>query len=182
MASTTRCVDGPSHGAYRPAGMSERKDRDFPTDPPAPSPPERHGLVERLVKRSIESGIGAISRSEDTLRSMIDGLKLPREAASLMLDQIDETKKGLYTVVAKEIRDFLQTTNFAGDVKKVLTGMAFEVKMEVRFKDTEEDGRAAVRPDVTAAVGIKDTKDTKGRKSRRPPPPDDTDPNADDED
>ena len=40
-----------------------------------------------------------------------------------MLDQIDETKKGLYTVVAKEIRDFLQTTNFAGDVKKILTGL-----------------------------------------------------------
>ncbi len=155
--------------------MSERKDKDIP--PPEASDPgarERHGLVERLVKRSIESGMGAISRSEDTLRSMIDGLKLPREAASIMLDQIDETKKGLYQVVAKEIRDFLQTTNFAGDVKKILTGLAFEVKMEVRFKDTvDDDGRAGVRPDVSAAVGIKDPR---GRKSRRPPPADPDEP------
>ena len=112
--------------------MSERKDKD--AEHPAP---ERHGLVERMVKRGIESGIGAISRSEDTVRAVIEGLKLPREAASVVLDQIDETKKGLYTVVGREVREFLQGTNFVGDVKKILTGLAFEVKMEVRFKDVE---------------------------------------------
>ena len=73
--------------------------------------------------------------------------------ANVVLDQIDETKKGLYTVVAKEIRDFLQSTNFAADVRKVLTGLAFEVKMEVRFKSTEDEaGRQVVRPDVSADV------------------------------
>ncbi len=124
---------------------------------PEPADRERNTILERLVKRGIESGIGAFSRSEDTVRHLIDGMKLPKEAANVVLDQIDETKKGLYTVVAKEIRDFLQTTNFAGDVKKILTGLAFEVKMEVRFKPTEADGDN-VRPDVQAQASLKSTR------------------------
>lgn len=124
--------------------------------PPGEHP--RDGIFERIVKRGIESGIGAISKSEDTVRTVIEGLKLPRDVASVVLEQVDETKKGLYTVVAKEIRDFLQTTNFASDVKKILTGLAFEVKMEVRFKSVEDEGRTTVRPDVKADAALKPTR------------------------
>lgn len=127
-----------------------------PSVPPGEHP--RDGIFERIVKRGIESGIGAISKSEDTVRTVIENLKLPREVASVVLDQVDETKKGLYTVVAKEIRDFLQTTNFASDVKKILTGLAFEVKMEVRFKSVEDEGRSTVRPDVKADAALRPTR------------------------
>lgn len=120
---------------------------------------ERSGLLERFVKKGIESGIGAISRSEDTVRSFVERTRLPKEVAHALLDQVDETKKGLYTVVAKEIRDFLTSTSFASDMKKVLTGLAFEVKMEVRFKSVDgENGEASVRPDVQARTRIKSAK------------------------
>lgn len=128
---------------------------------------EQRGILGRIVKRGIESSMEAISRSEDTLRGIVDGMKVPREVAQSMLDQVDETKRGLYTVVAKEMREFLQSTNFAGDVKKILTGLAFEVKMEVRFKSVDDEDRPdAVRPDVKADATLKST-----RKSRRPAAP-----------
>src|SRR2546425_9020969 len=44
----------------------------------------------------------------ENIRHFVDGLKLPKEIASYLLAQIDETKNGLYRVVAKEIRDFLE--------------------------------------------------------------------------
>src|SRR4051794_3174026 len=93
------------------------------TVPPELADDERTGtkrLVERLLKKGIESGIGAISKSEDTLRGVIEGLKIPKEVVALALEQVDETKNGLYRAVAKEIRDFLQSTNFAGEMKKIL--------------------------------------------------------------
>ena len=127
---------------------------------------ERASILERFVKKGIESGIGAISRSEDTVRSFVEKTRLPKEVAHALLDQVDETKKGIYSVVAKEIRDFLTSTSFASDMKKVLTGLAFEVKMEVRFKSVEdENGEGTVRPDVQARTRIKSTH------SKKPPAP-----------
>ncbi|MBI5515924.1 MAG: hypothetical protein HY909_19235 [Deltaproteobacteria bacterium] len=153
--------------------MEERKSEHEPRDP------ERHSILERLVKKGLESGIDAISRSEDTLRGLVENLKLPKETAGVVLEQLDETKKGLYSVVAKELRDFLQTTNFASDVKKILTGLAFEVKMEVRFKNAETDeGASTVRPEVNASASLKERERPKPappRRSRPPPPPEDPD-------
>jgi hypothetical protein len=93
------------------------------------------------------------------VRSFVERTRLPKEVAHALLDQVDETKKGIYSVVAKEIRDFLTSTSFASDMKKVLTGLAFEVKMEVRFKSVEdENGEGTVRPDVQARTRIKSTR------------------------
>lgn len=134
-------------------------ERDPLDDDGAQEGPEvpQSGLVGRLLKRGIESGIGALHKREESVREVIDKLKLPKEMAGMVFDQIDETKNGLYRAVAKEVRDFLESTNFATEAKRILTGLAFEVKMEVRFKDTQlEDGRTSVRPDVNAEVALKD--------------------------
>jgi hypothetical protein len=134
-----------------------------------PDDEQRHGakkLVASLLKKGIESGIDAISKSEDTVRGLVEGMKIPKEMASLALEQIDETKNGLYRAVAKEIRDFLNSTNFATEMKKVLTGLAFEVKMEVRFKNADdESGNSRLRPDVTTDVALKE-REKKGRRAR----------------
>jgi hypothetical protein len=113
-------------------------------------------LIERIVKKTVESGFEAIYKSEDTVRSVIDKIK-DQDLAQAAIEQLEETKNGLYRAVAKEIRDFLENTSLASEFKKALTGLAFEVKMEIRFKATEDDhGRSTIRPSADVDVSLKD--------------------------
>jgi hypothetical protein len=140
------------------------------TDPPPPDdvddgdggsypPPSPHGkdsrrrrlvegVIPELIKRAVELGVEKARESPDNLKQFVGDMKLPKEIASYLLQQIDETKNGLFRVVAKEIRDFLEQTNFGGEIQKVLTTVQFEVNTTIRFTPNEQraDRRSASPP------------------------------------
>lgn len=99
--------------------------------------PTARRIVERLlregVRRAVEKGVEQISETPENLRQFVHDLKLPREVASVLFQQIDDTKNGLYRAVAREIRDFLGETNLAEELIKALTTLSFEIKTEIRF-------------------------------------------------
>lgn len=161
--------------------MADDNDRDTsrePSEPPAD--PERKRLferaipelVKRLVERAVESGIEKLSEQPEHLKNLVGELKLPKEVIADIYGHIDDTKSGLYRVVAKEIRDVLEHTQFADEIAKVLTKLSFEIKTEIRFvpndranegKDDDDpskkgEGRpdALPKPKVVSEVTIKD--------------------------
>jgi hypothetical protein len=114
-------------------------------------------LVKRLVERAVESGVEKLQEGPENLRNLVDDLKLPKEVLHYLYNQIDDTKNGLYRVVAKEIRDVLEHTQFADEITKVLTKLSFEIKTEIRFvpntsarepraPDRDPAARTSVRP------------------------------------
>lgn len=142
-------------------------DSDLPPDsappedsvpPPSPAPPrssastappgEREGrrrrrlegMIPEIVRRAVELGVEKAVDAPDNVRQFVGDMKLPKEIAHYVFDQIDETKNGLFRVVAKEMRDFLEHTNFAGEMQKLLTTVQFEVNTTIRF--TPNDGRS----------------------------------------
>ncbi len=94
-------------------------------------------MIPELLKRAVEIGVEKASHSPETLKQFVHDLKLPKEMASYLLTQIDDTKNGLFRVVAKEMRDFLEHTNFSGEVQKLLTTVQFEINTTVRFSPNE---------------------------------------------
>ena len=122
-------------------------------------------LVERLlregVRKAVEKGVEQITETPDNVRQFVQDLKLPREVASVMYQQIDETKNGLYRAVAKEIRDFLEQTNVTEEFVKALTTLSFEIKTEIRFipNDHKADGDKPLKPDVKATVRVNNGRD-----------------------
>ena len=122
-------------------------------------------LMPEVIKRIIEAGYEKLAEGPENVRQLVGDLKLPKEALALILSQIDDTKTGVYRVVAKEIRDFLDHTNFAEEMVKVLTTLSFEVKTEVRFIPNE--ARNVAVPDVRAKVRVRRS----SRPSTIPPPP-----------
>src|SRR3954452_3287586 len=123
-------------------------------------PPEDdlHGrkFVERVVrdtiKRVVETGVEKITEGPENLRNLVSDLKLPKEIASYLLLQIDETKNGLYRVVAKEIRGFLQQNNLGEEIAKALSHLPVEIKTEIRFVPTEGASEKLGPPEVRSSV------------------------------
>ncbi|MDC3957730.1 hypothetical protein [Polyangium jinanense] len=150
-------------------------------------------LLKRAVERAVETGVGKLSEGPDTLRHFVGDMKLPKEVLNYLYQQIDDTKTGLYRVVAKEIRDVLEHTQFADELTKVLTKLSFEIKTEIRFvpndarsaektpaeesdaEESEEGESAAAegqkglpKPSVSAQVTVKDRgKETRRERRRR---------------
>jgi hypothetical protein len=175
------------------------RDGDDPGDDRAEG--ERKRLFERvvpevlkgLVERAVERSVGRIVEAPENLRHFANEAKLPKEVLHYLYTQIDETKNGLYRVVAKEIRDVLEHTQFAEEMTKVLTKLSFEIKTEIRFipndaaskadrhegegeqpdaegddDDAEPKGKAGLpKPEVKAQVTVKDSSKEARRDRRR---------------
>jgi len=153
-------------------------------------------LLKRAVEKAVETGVGRLSDNSDSLRNFVGDMKLPKEVLHYLYQQIDDTKSGLYRVVAKEIRDVLEHTQFADEITKILTKLSFEIKTEIRFipndarvtdkpadEDEEDGGERAgkqaegsgtspahglPKPAVSSQVTIKDrTKDARRERKRR---------------
>jgi hypothetical protein len=141
----------------------EPKDRD-PRDsqlPPEDRDARRRGRLEsvipELIKRAVEIGVEKAHEAPESLKHLINDLRLPKEVAGYLLSQVEDTKNGALRVVAKETRDFLEHTNLAHEIKKMLTTLQFEVNTTIRFRPNEpkqegdaasEEGDALPKPEV----------------------------------
>ena len=109
----------------------------------------------------MEGSLTRLVEQPDNLRHYVQEMKLPKEIVNYIFAQIDETKNGLYRVVAKELRDFLQNTNLADEMTAALTKLSFEIRTEIRFIPNEKAGVTVPKPDVKADVVVK----KKGKKA-----------------
>jgi len=164
--------------------MGEHEDLPFREDAEGPDRPEGERgeqekrrlferaipeILKRAVERAVETGASRLAEGPENLRNFVQEMKLPKEVLHYLYTQIDETKNGLYRVVAKEIRDVLEQTQFADEITKVLTKLSFEIKTEIRFipneagkRGEDEEGSPGSprtklpKPEVVAQVSVKD--------------------------
>jgi len=134
---------------------------EYPSDPPPGTARERfrgriESVIPEILKRAVELGVEKARESPDNLKQFVTDLKVPKEIAHYLLQQIDETKNGLFRVVAKEIRDFLEHTNFAGEMQKILTTVQFEVNTTIRFTPNDGRDRKPDKPEDGGAEGARD--------------------------
>jgi hypothetical protein len=152
------------------------------------------GLIRRGIEKGIEAGMHTFERSLETGRGTTDAVrgvfsevrlprdvanavgralteaKLPREIASAVFSQLDETKNDVLRIVAREVRDFLEATDLADELKAALTSLSFEIRTEVRF--IPNDAGTGVKPDVRARSRVKRTTREREQRPGRTQPPD----------
>jgi hypothetical protein len=117
-------------------------------------------VIPELLKRAVEIGVEKAAEAPDNLKEFVGGMRLPRDVANYLLSQVEETKNGLFRVVAKEVREFLEHANLGEEVQKILTTVQFEISTTIRFKPNpggvaEGDSSRLIRPEVRADVQVK---------------------------
>jgi hypothetical protein len=125
----------------------------FPPDSDPHDRPAAERVVPEILRRVIEAGTRNLG--PEGLRQMLSELKLPREALSYTLSQLDETKNGVYRAISKELRELFEKTSLSEELARALSLLTLEVKMEVRFKPSSLDGKG-----LDASVRFKRNTDT----------------------
>ena len=127
-------------------------------------PPRRlDTVIPELIKRAVEIGVEKAVEAPDSLKELVGGMKVPREVANYVLSQVEDTKNGLFRVVAKEVREFLEKSNLGTEIEKILTSLQFEISTTIRFKPNDgaaqaDDGEQKLpKPEVKSDVTIKRT-------------------------
>jgi len=141
------------------------------------------GVIPEILKRAVEAGVSQAQHAPENIKTFIGDLKVPKDIASYIFSQVDETKNGLFRVVAKEMRDFLEHTNIAGEMQKLLTTVQFEVNTTIRFRpnepssangegdggDAEEGGKPGLsKPEVKTEVTMSRSQRRERRRRERP--------------
>ena len=122
-------------------------------------------VISELFKRAVELVVEKATEAPDTLKHFVAERKLPKEAAAYIFTQVEETKNGVFRVVAREMRDFLEHANLANEAQKMLTSLQFEVNTTIRFRpapppeegeaEEGEEGEHKLKPEVTMDVFAK---------------------------
>lgn len=133
--------------------------RDEPNDVPPPHTEEdQHrlrsrveGLFRDVVRRTVHSGVNTALQTEESLRSIVGDIRLPREVVGYLLQQIDNTKRELVQIAAREFREFLESANIGEELAKILTTLSFEIRTEVRFIPNDQ----ALKPNVSSRISVR---------------------------
>ena len=124
-------------------------------------------FIPDLVKRTFAAGMGAVFTTEEGIRKITKELSLPKDVAGYLASTAGNTKDELVRIVAREVREFLQTVNLSEEIAKILTTLSFEIKTEIRFIPNDEKYDGSVRPDVKAKVRMKRDDERSSRRRRR---------------
>lgn len=120
-------------------------------------------MLGDLARRALMTGIGAVFMSEETLKSSLTDMKLPKEAMGYVVAQADRTKKEIVAAIARETREFLSKLEVDKMLAKALVGNTIEISTRIRVVP-KEGGEAGFESSTQSRVTASEEPKRKRRK------------------
>src|SRR3990170_4288458 len=134
--------------------LPDRRDDDDDRDEP---PHERGGFATKvlgdLARRALTTGIGAVFLSEESLRTQLAEMKLPKQAMAYVGSQADRTKRDIVNAIARETREFLSRLEVDKVLSRALVGTTVEIQTRIRILP-KDDGIQPVVEETTTRVDL----------------------------
>lgn len=91
------------------------------------------GILSEMARKVFLTGLGAIFVTEESIRSALTELKLPKDAMGFVLDQAKKQKNDLVAVVANELSNFLSKLKVHEEIQKALTKLQIHIEAKLSF-------------------------------------------------
>jgi|HubBroStandDraft_6_1064221.scaffolds.fasta_scaffold316469_2 hypothetical protein len=104
--------------------------------------------VSDWVRRTLMTGVGAIFMTEESVRNALSDMRMPKHVIAVAVAQVEKTKKEISSLVAKEVRQFLDGIEVAEIMQKALAGQTIEITATIKFTDGKNVAKkkAVIRP------------------------------------
>lgn len=102
------------------------------------------GLLGDTVKKVFTAGVSAAFMTEESLRTYVSELKLPKEALNLLLQGANKSKDEITQRVTKEIVGIIQKIDFVKEASKFAETHKFKITAEIDIikKDPSGEGKS----------------------------------------
>ena len=117
------------------------------------------GIIPDTVRKALVTGLGALFMTEESIRGLVQEMRLPKEAAGYLIKQADAAKDQVFETVSNEIRKVVESINIGAEIQRVLSSVVIEVKTEIRLVPAED---GLVKPKVSTSVQARRVKRDKG--------------------
>lgn len=91
---------------------------------------ERFGLGD-VLKKVVAAGFGAAFMTEESIRSYVSDLKLPKDALNLILQGAQKSKDEMMNVVTGEVLKVINQIDFVSEASKFVEEHKFKITAEV---------------------------------------------------
>jgi hypothetical protein len=99
---------------------------------------KKEGLLGETLKKVFTAGVSAAFMTEESVRSYLAELKLPKEILGLLLQQANRSKDEITQRVSKEIVSMVQKVDFAKEVARFAETHKFKITAEIEISKKED--------------------------------------------
>src|ERR1700733_14574073 len=104
--------------------MSDKKDENE-------SEEKSQGPILEAMKKIFSVGVGAAFLTEESIRSYLADLKLPKDALNFILQSANKGKEELVSRVSKEIGGLLKHTDIMNEISRFAASHKFKISAEI---------------------------------------------------
>ena len=120
-----------------------------------PSEAEKARLTNTL-KKLLTAGLGAAFMTEESIRSYVSELKLPKDVMQMLLQGANKSKQELMNRVSNEVIKIINRIDFVEEASRFVEEHKFRVSAEIEvIRKEAEDGKGPLEAKINTK--IKDT-------------------------
>jgi hypothetical protein len=102
-----------------------------------------------VVKRVMSVGLGAAFMTEESVRGALNGLNLPKEVLTAILQQANRGKEDLLNRIGNETIKLISKVDFVKEASRFVEEHKFRIQAEIEVvKKTDDDGGLSLKTSV----------------------------------